>query len=89
MTAAAYATNLTTFWLEGATTVSAIGSGGAALGNPETDFFIQSAGCISKGAWTNAIKGFEIDALGANFTVPTDGAVIGFIKYDAQGSLDT
>lgn len=89
MAAPAYATDLTTFWLEGATTVTAIGSGGAALGNPETDFFIQSAGCISKGAWTNAIKGFIIDGLAANFTVPTDGCVIGFIKYDAQGSLDT
>jgi len=84
---ATYATNMSDFWLEGATTVTAIGTGGAGLGNPETDFFIQSAGCISKGAWTNAIKGFIIDALGTTFTVPTDGAVIGFIKYDAAGSL--
>ena len=89
MAAPAYATDLTTFWLEGATTVTALGGGGAGLGNPETDFFIQSAGCISKAAWTNATKGFIIDALAATFTVPTDGAIVGFAKYDAQGSLDT
>jgi hypothetical protein len=88
MTAAAYATNLTTFWLETSTTVTAIGTGGAALGNPETDFFIQGTDCISKGAWTNAVKGFIVDS-GGNFTVPTDGAIIFFAKYDAQGSLDT
>jgi hypothetical protein len=87
MAAPAYATDLTTFWLELTTTVTAIGSGGAGLGNPETDYFIQGSDCISKQAWTNAVKGFIIDALAATFTVPTDGAVIGFIKYDAQGSL--
>lgn len=89
MAAAVYATDLTTFWLEGATTVTAIGTGGAGLGNPETDFFIQGSDCISKAAWTNAIKGFIIDALGTTFTVPTDGCVIAFAKYDAAGSLDT
>lgn len=89
MAAPAYATDLTTFWLEGATTVTAIGTGGAALGNPETDFFIQGTDCISKGAWTNATKGFIIDGLATTFTVPTDGAVVAFAKYDAQGSLDT
>jgi hypothetical protein len=89
MAAPAYATDLTTFWLEGATTVSALGGGGAALSNPETDFFIQGSDCISKGAFTNSTKGFIIDGLGANFTVPTDGAVIGFAKYDAAGSLST
>lgn len=86
---ATYATNLTTFWLTGATTVTAIGTGGAGLGNPETDFFIEGTDCISKGAWTNATKGFIVDALGATFTVPTDGAVVFFAKYDAAGSLDT
>jgi hypothetical protein len=84
---ATYTTNLTTFWLETATTVTAIGTGGAGLGNPETDFFIQGTDCISKSAWTNAIKGFIIDALATTFTVPTDGAVIFFAKYDAAGSL--
>lgn len=84
---ATYATNLNDFWLEGSTTVTAIGTGGAGLGNPETDFFVQSNGCISKAAWTNATKGFIIDALGTTFTVPTDGAVIAFAKYDAAGSL--
>jgi len=91
MAAPAWATNMTNFWVTatGATTVTSIGTGGAGLGNPETDFFIESTSCISKAAWTNATKGFIIDALGANFTVPTDGAVIFFAKYDAQGSLDT
>lgn len=89
MAAASYTTDLSNFWLESATTVTAIGTGGAGLGNPETDFFIQGSDCISKAAWTNAIKGFIIDALGTTFTVPTDGCVIAFAKYDAQGSLDT
>jgi len=75
--------------LEGATTVTAIGTGGAGLGNPESDFFIQGSNCISKAAWTNATKGFIIDGLGGNFTVPTDGAVIFYAKYDAAGSLDS
>jgi len=86
---ATYATNLTTFWLTGATTVTALGGGAAALGNPETDFFIQGTDSLSKAAWTNAIKGFIVDALGGNFTVPTNGAIILFAKYDAAGSLDT
>lgn len=86
---ATYTTNLTTFWLEGSTTVTALGGGASGLSNPETDFFIQGSNCISKQAWTNARKGFIIDALGANFTVPTDGAVIAWVKYDAVGSLDT
>ena len=89
MAAPAYATDLTTFWLEGATTVTSIGTGGAGLGNPETDFFIQGTDCISKAAWVNAIKGFIVDALATTFTVPTDGAIVLFAKYDAQGSLDT
>jgi hypothetical protein len=89
MAAPSYTTDLTEFWLEGATTVTAIGTGGASLGNPETDFFIQGTDCISKGAWTNDTKGFIIDALGTTFTVPTDGAVIGFAVYTAAGSLDT
>ena len=89
MAAPSYTTDLTTFWLETATTVTAIGTGGASLGNPETDFFIQGTDCISKGAWTNAVKGFIIDALGTTFTVPTDGCVIGFAVYTAAGSLDT
>lgn len=89
MVAPVYTTDLTTFWLEGSTTVTAIGSGGAGLGNPETDFFIQGSDCISKAAWTNAVKGFIIDGLAAIFTVPTDGCIIMFAKYDAQGSLDT
>jgi len=84
---ATYATNMTDFYLEGATTVTAIGTGGAGLGNPETDYFIQGSGCISKGAWTNATKGFIIDGVAGNFTVPTNGAVIAFAKYDAAGSL--
>jgi hypothetical protein len=89
MAAPVYTTDLTPFWLEGATTVTAIGTGGAGLGNPETDFFIQGSDCISKGAWTNAVKGFIVDGLAGDFTVPTDGAVIAFGVYTAAGSLDT
>jgi hypothetical protein len=84
---ASYATNLTTFWLEGATTVTALGGGASGLGNPEVDYYVQGSNCLSKAAWTNAIKGFIVDALGTTFTVPTDGAVILFAKYDAAGSL--
>lgn len=89
MAAPAWNTNLTTFYLEGASTVTALGGGASGISNPETDYFIQGVNCISKAAWTNAIKGFIIDGLGANFTVPTDGAIIFFAKYDAAGSLDT
>jgi len=89
MTAPAWATNLATVWIEGSTTVTAIGGGGMAVVNPETDFFIQNANCISGKAWTNATKGFIIDGLGTTFTVPSDGAVILFGYYAAAGSLDT
>lgn len=89
MTAPAWATNLSDFWLEGATTVSAFGGGASGINNPETDFFIQGTDCISKNAWTNALKGFMVDALGTTFTVPTDGAVIAWGYYAAVGSLDS
>lgn len=87
MAAPAYATDLSNFWLAGATTVTAIGGGASGLNNPETDDFIQGVDCISKNAWTNATKGFIIDGLGTTFTVPTDGAIIAWGKYDAVGSL--
>jgi hypothetical protein len=91
MTAPDYATNLATFHLEGAANdIAAIGGGGAGLGDPETDFFIQGVDCLSKAGWTNDIKGFIVDNDGnADIIVPTDGAIIFFAKYDAQGSLDT
>jgi hypothetical protein len=89
MVAPSYTTDLIPFWLEGATTAAAVGGGQAALSNPETDFYIQGTDCISKGAWTNAVKGLTIDALGATFTVPADGAIIGFAKFDAVGSIAT
>jgi hypothetical protein len=89
MAAPSYTTDLTEYWLEGATTVTSIGSGQAALGNPETDYFIQGTDCLSKGAFVNATKGFIADALGTTFTVPTDGCVVAFMKYDAAGSLAT
>ena len=91
MAAPAWATNLLTFWdtAVGPTTVTALGGGGAGLGNDETDFFIESTSCLSKAAWTNAVKGFIVDALGTTFTVPDDGAIILYAKYDAAGSLAT
>ena len=89
MAAPVYATDLTDFYLDGAATVTALGGGASGLGNPETDFYIQGASCISKQAWTNATKGFNIDGLGTTFTVPTDGCVIAFAVYTATGSLDS
>lgn len=91
MAAPAWATNMTTFWVSatGATTVTALGGGASGLGNPETDFYIENSSCLSKAAWTNATKGFIVDALGTTFTVPTDGGIIMWAKYDAQASLDT
>jgi hypothetical protein len=86
MAAPAYATDLTPFWLAGATTITALGGGGMAA-IVDTDTFIQGVDCVSGKAFTNSTKGFIIDALGTTFTVPTDGAVIGFCKYDAVGSL--
>jgi len=89
MAAPAWATNMSVFYGDGATTVTALGGGPAGLGNPETDFYIEGSSCISKGAWAGATRGFILDSLGTTFTVPTDGAVIAFAKYDAQASLDT
>jgi hypothetical protein len=89
MTAPSWSTPMTDFYLEGASTVTALGGGAAGLDNPETDFFIQGANCLSKAAFTNAVKGFIVDGVGGNITIPTDGAIILFVKYDAAGSLDT
>lgn len=88
MTAPAWATDLTNIYLDGAiTSWTAIGGGPSGL-TQETDYYIEGSNCVSKAAWTNAIKGMIYDN-GASFTVPTDGAVIIWGYYSAPNSLAT
>lgn len=84
-----YATDLTDIIADMASTTgwTAIGTP-AALTAPETDYFIQGSNCISKGSWSTAIRGMIYDN-GASFTVPTSGAVLAWLAYQATNSLDT
>lgn len=89
MTAAAYSTNLATVIIEFASTTgwTAIGTGGAALTAPETDYFIQGSNCITKGAWAGATKGM-IYSYGSDFGGSgTDGAYIAWMTHTAPNSL--
>jgi hypothetical protein len=67
---------------------TAIGGGASGLTAPEEDYFIQGSNCISKGAWSSDIKGMIYDYSGS-FVVPTSGAVIIWLAYQATNSLDT
>lgn len=85
-----YSTDLSTIILEMPNTTgwSALGGGPAGLTAPETDYFIQGTNCISKGAWSSAIKGMIYD-YGGGITVPSDGAVMFWLYYSCTNSLDT
>jgi len=94
MSAPAWATDLTDIWIDPTTTTGFTALGGGASGLPtagETDFYIQAGAtnktCMSKAAWTNAIKGFIYSA--GTFSVGTDGAVICWGFYSAAASLAT
>ncbi len=72
---------------------SALGGGASSLpSSGETDFYVQgdiggTPSCMSKGAWTNALKGFVFTA-GGPWTVPTDGIMLGWAVYTAVASLE-
>jgi hypothetical protein len=88
MVAPAYSTDLTPILIEFPNTTgwTALGTGGAALTAPETDYYIQGNNCITKGAWASAIKGM-IYNFGSGITVPTDGAVIMFLAHATMNSV--
>ena len=86
MAAPTYATDLVDIsTAESTTNWTNIGTGAAAL---ETDYFIQGTACISKPAWSTAIRGLIFNN-GAGITVPTDGAVMAWLYYSCTNSLDT
>jgi hypothetical protein len=91
--APAWATDLTDIQTDPSATTNWTALGGGAAGlNAETDDYVQGAGspnsCISKNAWTNALKGM-IYVPGGSWTIPTDGVIMAWIKYMAPPSLDT
>jgi hypothetical protein len=89
MAAATYSTNLATVLIEFASTTgwTSIGTGGAGLTAPETDYFIQGANCITKAAWAGATKGM-IYSYGSDFGGSgTDGAYIAWMTHTAPNSL--
>lgn len=92
MSAPAWATDLTDILLDPSATTnwSALGGGAAGL-NAESDYYVQGGGspsCISKNAWTNALKGM-IYVPGGSWTIPTDGVIMAWIIYQAPPSLDS
>lgn len=89
MTAAAYSTNLSAVLVDFPNTTgwTAIGTGGAGLNAPETDYFIQGANCITKNAWAGATKGMIYDSGSDQGGSGTDGAYILWMTHTAPNSL--
>jgi len=93
MAAPAWATDLTDIIVDPTSTTGWTALGGGASGLPtagETDYYVQGSTCMSKGAWTNALKGMIYANGGgtpANFTVPTSGVVLAWGYYSAPASL--
>jgi len=89
MTAASYTTNLTNIYTSDSETTtlwSAIGTGGAGLNIPETDYYIQGTACATKNAFASSTKGLirvNTDAGGSG----TDGAYIAWMTHTAPNSL--
>lgn len=92
MTAPAWATDLTDIIVDPTTSTGWTALGGGASGLPaagETDFYVQGTTCMSKAAWTNAVKGFMYTG-GGPWTIPTDGVLLGWMLYGpATASLAT
>lgn len=88
MAVPAWATDLTDVWLDAAATTGWTILGTGAI-SADTDFYIQAGAtnknCISKIAWTAAIKGMIYSA--GTFSVGTDGVVIAWGFYSASASL--
>jgi hypothetical protein len=91
MTVATYSTNLATILVEFASTTgwTAIGTGGAGLTAPETDYFIQGNNCITKSAWAGAVKGMIWNSTADQGGSGTDGAYVMWCTHTAPNSLDT
>lgn len=91
MAVATYTTNLTDIYTSDSETTasgnwSAIGTGGAGLTIPETDYYIQGTACATKAAFASATKGMirtNSDVGGSG----TDGAYVAWMTHTAPNSL--
>lgn len=66
---------------------AAIGGGASGL-NEETDYYIQSDGCVSKNAFASATKGMVDDTTNTALSVGDLDAVYSWITHLTPGSLD-
>ena len=91
MTAAVYAEDLTDILVDFASTTgwTAIGTGGAGLNAPETDYFIQGSNSITKNAFASSTKGMIYDSGSDQGGSGTDGAYFIWLTHTAPNSLDT
>lgn len=91
MTAASYTEDLTDIITDFASTTgwTAIGTGGAGLNAPETDYYIQGNNCISKNAFASSTKGMIYDSGSDQGGSGTDGAYLVWLTHNAPNSLDT
>ena len=89
MAAATYSTNLSNIIVEFPNTTgwTAIGTGGAGLNAPETDYYIQGNNCITKNAFASSTKGFIYDSGSDQGGSGTDGAYVCWLTHTAPNSL--
>lgn len=89
MAAPSYATNLTDILVDFPNTTgwTAIGTGGAGLNAPETDYYIQGSNCITKNAFASSTKGMIYDSGSDQGGSGTDGAYILWMTHTAPNSL--
>lgn len=92
MAAATYTTDLATFdLLDASGAAEPTASGWTSLGTtvtiPDTDDFVQGTGCGS-GQCKTGVGGL-LSNFGSGITIPTDGAVLFWLKYDAAGGLES
>lgn len=72
----------------GGTWAEPTGFAGGAITNPETDYFIQNTGCISKNCGTSAPIGTgAMVNFGSGVTIPSPGAVMTWIFFGAPNTL--
>lgn len=92
MAAASYTTDLTLIHACDASSASwtePTGFAGGAITLPETDFYIQNTGCLSKNCGTTTPVGVgAIYNAGAGQTIPTDGAFLAWVFFGAPNTLD-
>lgn len=91
MTAAVYAEDLTDILVDFSSTTgwTAIGTGGAGLNAPETDYYIQGANSITKNAFASSTKGMIYDSGSDQGGSGTDGAYFIWLTHTAPNALDT